>query len=137
MERKPVTTSAMLSQQQLSALEAKVEQKVMSSVIAKVPIPCHDEDADMGTQHDTRVAELEQKVQSLQENVNALSSNLSTFQQQQTQQNNSVVGQIQALQTSVENQHQHMTKVLDAKMEQQMGRIEQLLGAGKRHKSAE
>ena len=69
--------------------------------------------------------------------MNALSSNLSTFQQQQTQQNNSVVGQIQALQTSVENQHQHMTKVLDAKMEQQMGRIEQLLGAGKRHKSAE
>ena len=101
-----------LSVGQVTSIEANLERKL----IAKLA----NEDAPMHPSVDARVTNLEQKMEQL-------SANLTTFQQGQQQQNQQVQQQLQNLDTKIDHQSQSLGAVLDHKLEDQMKRIESLL----------
>ena len=108
--RKAVTTTSMpaVSQGQLTALEQRLEQKIQAST-------AEAKDDHMQVDQSARIEALEHQVQSL-------THNFSSFQSQQVKVNHQIAGQIQGLEGRI-----------DARLDDQMQRIEALLSKKMRH----
>lgn len=146
-----------VSAMQLAHIEQSVHKKVLDSIKDQVHPKNTDEDEEMAQVTESRVTELEhqihrmqtaihaapgldsstatemrfneleQKVQTMQDNMQQMSNGMQTFQQQQNAHNNEIVGQITAVKQQVDNQQQGLANLLDQKMEEQMERIDALL----------
>ena len=102
-----------ISVAQFAALQAKVEATI-DQKLQKV-----QQDEPMSSASEGRISALEQQ-------VHDLTTSVQTFQSQQTQQNQRMHAQIQAVDQKVEQQQQSIHQLLDSKLEDQMARIEQL-----------
>ena len=94
-------------------LEAKIDQRLKESLPSS-------EDCSMHEDSEARISSLEAQVQQL-------TGNFQSFQQQQIQHNHGMYNQLQTLDKQMHEQHQSLTNVLDNKLEDQMMRIEALL----------
>eukprot|EP00435_Cladocopium_sp_Y103_P009781 s4170_g2.t1 len=100
---------------------------MLKSALEKQVIPKQrTEDDKMQTDVDHRVSELEEK-------FDQLSCSVTAFQQAQSQQNQTTSMQLQALDSKVDMQHQSLSSMLDAKLQGQMEKIEQLFTKRPRH----
>lgn len=117
-----------LTPAQSAAIEASVAKHVTANMKSH-----KTGDVDMEGVNDQRVDELETKVQTLQHNVNQLTSNLNAFQSQQQQHNGQMSSQIVAVKNQVDAQQSSLQKMLESKMDDQMSRIEALLNKRMRH----
>ena len=70
--------------------------------------------------------EVENRVQALEQQVQQLTTNVQGYQQQQNQHNQTMYHQLQSVDKKVDHQQHAMQGFLDAKLEEQMQRIEQL-----------
>lgn len=102
-----------ISVAQFAALQAKVEATIDQKLQKVQP------DEPMSSASEGRISALEQQ-------VHELTTSVQTFQSQQTQQNQRMHAQIQAVDQKVEQQQQSIHQLLDSKLEDQMARIEQL-----------
>lgn len=98
---------------QFAALQSKIEAAV-DQKLQKI-----QQDDPMASAADSRINTLEQQ-------VHDLATSVQNFQTQQVQQNQRLHAQIQSVDQKVEHQQQSLHQMLDAKLEDQMARIEQL-----------
>ena len=121
-------SGAVLSSSQIASIESQVEKRVMAQMqpALKQVLNPHD-DTEMIPAVDDRVSQLESQVKQIHECMQKTNQSFQSFQQQQMQQNQNVTHQISSIKHQVDNQHQSMQSMLDAKMEDQMSRIEALL----------
>ena len=118
----PSKAPKMLSAIQIAAMEANIEKKLIASIGTN-----QGEDAAMTSAVDGRVDHLEKQVQQLQDTVGKIQHNTQAFQAQQSQHNTQVVNEISGVKQQVEHQNNSIRSMLDAKLEDQMNRIEALL----------
>ena len=106
-----------LSVGQVASMQAQLEAKIDQRLKESLP---NAEDCSMHEDAETRISSLEAQVQQI-------TSNFQSFQQQQIQHNHGMYSQLQTLDKQMHEQHQSLTNVLDSKLEDQMMRIEALL----------
>eukprot|EP00435_Cladocopium_sp_Y103_P038073 s1453_g10.t1 len=123
-----------ISPSQLAAMENNVEKRLRASLHDSLPA-LKNEDAAMDGEVDQRVSSLESQVNTLTENLTQLTTSMTSFKQQQLTHNTQVAHQVQALKSQADQQENTMKTLLDQKMEEQMSRIEALL-TNKRPKTA-
>eukprot|EP00435_Cladocopium_sp_Y103_P025329 s2077_g6.t1 len=123
------------SASQLATIESNLHKKVLAAVQDQLT---HSKPADMevdaGT--DQRIAQLEQQVSTLTNNMQQLTGSVSEFKHQQTAHNNQAAHQMTSLKQQADQQQHTMQSMLDQKLEEQMLRIEALL-TNKRPKMGE
>ena len=100
-----------LSVGQVNSIQAALEQKILAKV--------HHEDTDMKGSVDTRVTDLEHKLEQLSHTV-------AQQHQDQTKHNHTVQSQLGQLDQKIESQHQGLQAVIETKLDQQLQRIEQM-----------
>ena len=128
------TSSTSISQQQIARIEASVEKKIMTAIQGNpAMVPIKPDDETMDAVYDDRISALEFKVNQMQENMQAMSTNMNSFQQSQTAHNQQVAQQIQATQHQLEQHNARVENMLDRKLESQMSKIEALLEKRGRH----
>lgn len=88
---------------------------------------------DKGMDDSSMSDDVDQRVQSLETQVHQLTQNMHSFQQQQTNHNQAMYSQIQAVDQKVEQQQGSLQTFLDARLESQMQRIEMLFTKRSRH----
>ena len=106
-----------LSVGQVASMQAQLEAKIDQRLKESLP---NTEDCSMHEDAETRISSLEAQVQQI-------TNNFQSFQQQQIQHNHGMYSQLQTLDKQMHEQHQSLTNVLDNKLEDQMMRIEALL----------
>ena len=119
-----------ISVSQIAAIETNVQRKVLETLQNQKP---PEDDADMKDTTDIRVQQLEHQVQKLTDNMASLSSSMSSFHTQQQHVNTQMSTQIGSIKNQVDKQHVSMQNMLDAKMEEQMSRIEALFTKRAKH----
>ena len=121
-------TGTMISSSQIASIESLVEKRVMAHVQPAIQQALSsNDDAEMIPAVDDRVFQLEAQVKQMNECMLKSTQSFQAFQQQQLQQNQAMTHQISAVKQQVDSQNQSMQTMLDAKMEDQMSRIEALL----------
>jgi hypothetical protein len=103
---------------QYATMKSEIEKTILQKI--------RPEDEKMQTDVDQRVADLEQKFEQL-------NCTVATFQSNQTQQNQAVAVQIQAVDAKIDKQQQSFSSMLDRKLQTQMEKIEQLFTKRQRH----
>ena len=106
-----------LSTGQVTALETRMEQNVLSKL--------KQDDADMSQPSEDRLADLEARLEHL-------SSTVTQNQQESAKQHQTVQNQLYTLDQKVDQQQSFFQNTLEAKLEHQMQRIEQLFGKRQR-----
>ena len=115
----PTSQHAKISPQQIAEIEQNLEKKLSKNLPT---------DESMDVDGDRRLQELEHKVEQM-------AQEMSSFQQHQNKQHQVLQHQISNIDAKVDQQQQSLHGMLDAKLEAQMSRIEQLFA--KRHKASE
>jgi chaperonin cofactor prefoldin len=113
-----------LSNAQLAQMQTSIEQNIRESMT--VP-----EDATMDAAADARVTALEDQVKQLTANVGQLTGTVNTINHQQHQ----LGTQVQKMKSHIDTQNASLHSMIDAKLEDQMSRIEALMS--KRSKTSE
>ena len=110
--------SANVSNTQIAQLEASLDKKIQAALTEHTST--NSADAPMEPAQDSRVSQLESQVVTLNNKLNQLTTNVTTFQQKQQVHN-------QQIQAQIETQGQQVQRVIDHAMDEQMRRIEALL----------
>ena len=111
---------------QITAVQARLEAMVDQKIRDHMP------DTEMSAVTDGNTVA---KVDALEHQIQVLSANFQSFQQQQSSQNQMVQHQVQAIDAKVESQQSNIQQMLDSKLDDQTQRIEHLLS--KRQRSQE
>ena len=120
---------------QLASIEHNIEKRILAAIQDKEG-HTQKEDDPMDAQTSQRMAQLESQVSALTDNLTQLSGSMTTFKQQQHAHNTQVAHQVQALKSQADQQEHTMKSLLEAKLEEQMSKIEALF-TNKRPKTNE
>ena len=107
----------------LEAINRAVEQKIEARIAQFERQTAPGEDAEMGVANDSRFAEMEHRLSSLE-------SVVQTHHTQQLHQQSQVTAQINSLQQRVDSQGSALQRHMDEKLNEQLSHIERLLGRG-------
>eukprot|EP00438_Fugacium_kawagutii_P002078 Skav230762 [mRNA] locus=scaffold4515:157725:162575:+ [translate_table: standard] len=121
---KETTPPRAISAQQLASIETSVQKKVMEALKDQ---KANQSDEEMEPVHDSKVAQLEHQMKQMQSNLDQVSHNMHTFQTQQTEHNRQVATEIGAVKHQVDIHQKGMQSFIEKKMEEQLGRIEDIL----------